>query len=589
MAQTGREVIVVTGKWTEVGFIAEKNRQINAVQEKLIAEGKEIVNIIESPPDSMMGFKTQQVTILWKLPDKPVQAPPVVQAPPIIQAPPVIQAPPTMEKVNVTSDNFNSILDRIDLFLEDQEWDRAIAYCESALDFAPKSADVYLKYLLADLKFTSFEKLVNSGVSYENNEYYQKALRFSDENLIKKLNDSISKIKEIEIRDKFDNLSKFAAEALLTIDYKDRKAVIEDFSEACNSLASKEFVEECLSELPQFCEDMCSVIEKRIEEVLNDDQFENAISCLDYLKNCPKAVEMKMNYQNYWQKTVEESLENWKNYSNVVSIINELKEKLDQKTNSMNDAKAMERHARTSLESLHDNQMRISVLEKSLQEWNDQKEKLNSELSALGLFAMSRKKEINAQIINLESSISNSQNELKSLKVAIERLGREETLSKLIVDKQKSVQDYTCEIELINKRIDDFKFDHETLLQKVMNRQSIAIITENPDYIVACVNDDIISIIIQSDDELRALICSYDSFYTLNESSYDVKTSFSPIDVEAIYYQAVQAFEYARNIDDIEWAYEQFSRIPFYKDSREYMKKCREKLDLRHVIIDNNG
>ena len=107
-------------------------------QEELNAQGKEIVNIIEEPITRPLGGWSQDMRIIWKTTDvEPLHT---------ITSP---QTQPIIEKVSVTSDNFDSILERIDLFLEDKNWEKAIAYCESALDFDPKNASVYLKYLLA--------------------------------------------------------------------------------------------------------------------------------------------------------------------------------------------------------------------------------------------------------------------------------------------------------------------------------------------------------------------------------------------------------------------------------------------------------
>lgn len=50
----------------------------------------------------------------------------------------VVQGQPL---IIVNQDNLKSTLARIDLFLEDGEWDRADAYCEQVLNFDPYNVD----------------------------------------------------------------------------------------------------------------------------------------------------------------------------------------------------------------------------------------------------------------------------------------------------------------------------------------------------------------------------------------------------------------------------------------------------------------
>ena len=184
MAQTGTEKIFAVGG-TKLQFEMYKERELKRVQDELTAQGKEIVNIIESEITRPLGGWSQDMRIIWKTAE--VKTTHTVTVP---------QTKPTIEKVSVTSDNFNSILERIDLFLEDKNWEKAIAYCESALDFDPKNASVYLKYLLADCKCSTFEELLDSNNAFEKNSYYQKVLRFGDEEFTSSLKETILRNKE---------------------------------------------------------------------------------------------------------------------------------------------------------------------------------------------------------------------------------------------------------------------------------------------------------------------------------------------------------------------------------------------------------
>ena len=184
MAQSGTELFIATGG-TKIQFRIDKENELKRVQDELTAQGKEIVNILEGEIKRPLSGWWQEIRVIWKTTDvKPIHT---VTVP---------QTKPTIEKVSVTSDNFNSILERIDLFLEDKNWEKAIAYCESALDFNSKNANIYLKYLLADCKCSTFEELLSSNKPFDKNSNYQKALRFGDEEFTSRLKETILRDKE---------------------------------------------------------------------------------------------------------------------------------------------------------------------------------------------------------------------------------------------------------------------------------------------------------------------------------------------------------------------------------------------------------
>lgn len=239
MMQTGTELIIAAGG-TYIQFERDKSVKLAELSARLSSQGKEIVNIVEEDVKRPLTGWLQTIRVVWRtVPATPTQ---VVQ-----EAPAASAEKPTIEKVAVTSDNFNSILDRIDLFLEDKEWDKAVAYCESALDYAPKSAEVYLKYLLADLKFSSFEKLLDSDTKYEKNTYYQKALRFGDEEFTTRLNDAISRNKEQKEKARLSSSYKNAVSAMESASTEDNyKSAAKQFNSIIDYKDSKELAEKCL-------------------------------------------------------------------------------------------------------------------------------------------------------------------------------------------------------------------------------------------------------------------------------------------------------------------------------------------------------
>lgn len=79
--------------------------------------------------------------------------------------------------------NIAPLLERAFMFLEDGEWARADEFCEQVLNQDPKNAQAYLGKLMAELKVRKQEELKNQAKPFDENNYFQKILRFGDEKL----------------------------------------------------------------------------------------------------------------------------------------------------------------------------------------------------------------------------------------------------------------------------------------------------------------------------------------------------------------------------------------------------------------------
>ena len=85
----------------------------------------------------------------------------------------------------VASGNSNAapFIRRAFMFLEDGDWKSAYEYCEKVLDIEPENASAYLGKLMADLKVRKQELLKDCANPFDNNNNYQKAVRFADAQL----------------------------------------------------------------------------------------------------------------------------------------------------------------------------------------------------------------------------------------------------------------------------------------------------------------------------------------------------------------------------------------------------------------------
>ena len=89
---------------------------------------------------------------------------------------------------SAVNSNVSAYLKRVNIFLENGNWESADEYCEKVLDIDPENAEAYLGKLMAELRANSKKKLVLCEI-FENNINYVNALRFADA----ELSDELSK------------------------------------------------------------------------------------------------------------------------------------------------------------------------------------------------------------------------------------------------------------------------------------------------------------------------------------------------------------------------------------------------------------
>ncbi len=132
--------------------------------------------------------------------------------------------------VYINSTNTDALLRRAFMFLEDKNWHDADEYCERVLDLDPENAEAYLGKLMSDLRVGKREKLADLGQPFEDNSNYQKALRFSDDNLSSELKGYISNIRERIETGRLTEMYNKAVETMnLALTYDDYKAAEKEF------------------------------------------------------------------------------------------------------------------------------------------------------------------------------------------------------------------------------------------------------------------------------------------------------------------------------------------------------------------------
>ncbi len=178
--QNGIEVVNVVAT-TKIGYQVERNKNVNAKLEELSRQGKEVVDIKDSIPMPVLLNFVGTVTITWKKDDTVKSNQGQVNS--------YVQ-----KSVIVNSENFNSIMKRIEIFLGDGDWDKADSYCEAVLDYDPDCAMAYVYKLLAkykspEISLLTFSQKIDNKEFYSDDNYI-KAIKYADDALRHRLESS---------------------------------------------------------------------------------------------------------------------------------------------------------------------------------------------------------------------------------------------------------------------------------------------------------------------------------------------------------------------------------------------------------------
>jgi tetratricopeptide (TPR) repeat protein len=150
-----------------------------------------------------------------------------------------VTAPRTVV-VDSSNNDIQPLLKRIFMYLEDGEWDKADEYSERVLDKDPENSEAYLGKLMIDLKVRCRDDLKNQVQPFDDNKYYQKAIRFSDEKTKRELNDDLASINNRILESKYAQAKEKAEEAKTSLDYR---KVVKLFNELGDYKDSAELAE----------------------------------------------------------------------------------------------------------------------------------------------------------------------------------------------------------------------------------------------------------------------------------------------------------------------------------------------------------
>ncbi len=150
------------------------------------------------------------------------------------------------------------LLERAYMFLEDGEWNEASAYCERVLDMEPKNAWAYLGKLMAQLHAPTQDALAKVTTSFEENNYYIKALRYADTDMAIRLASYLESAKrnvEIAEKEKIYQQAVTSANQQNILGYRD---AISLFSQISGYKDAEEWIDRCRKETHKRLEEICA-------------------------------------------------------------------------------------------------------------------------------------------------------------------------------------------------------------------------------------------------------------------------------------------------------------------------------------------
>ncbi len=162
-----------------------------------------------------------------------------------------------------------SLKKRIELFIEEKDWDSASLYLEQITDMSPDNAMVYMLGLFVEYHATNDVDLINicskNKIILDNNKNFRYVKKFGDQNLINRINEINKKIKE---QIEKDNVKAFEDKYINTINIAKNSY---DLSELMNTLEILESFED-YKEAREECGKLSEKIEKLKKEELEKEE-----------------------------------------------------------------------------------------------------------------------------------------------------------------------------------------------------------------------------------------------------------------------------------------------------------------------------
>ena len=478
--------------------------------------------------------------------------------------------------VNANSATTAPLLQRVFMFLEDGNWNSADEYCEKVLDLEPQNPLAYVGKLMVELRVKTQQNLSDCEEPFDNYNNYQKAIRFADDTLKASLADAITVIKNRILERKYVAALRMKDKAKTDSDYTN---AVNAFKELGDYKDSSSLASECQNTANElFAEGKYKTAVSMLENAISEQELLDGIKILDTLGDYRDSIELKTKYEESWCSRKELARGIWAEYCSVNDRILALTAEIEKKTVPTEKLKKDIENAKGQLREIKNKSDQIISLEAQLKTTQQQLAQANSELSSLGMFAFSKKKEVAARVKDLSSLVASISDKISQAKKFIKGAGSVDTLQASIESNERKIAECLSSTKSLNDELAPLQAQLVPIVQKLENRQIIATLAQDEEILPLLVDEYSIAMIIKADDELRYMIKNSEFFYMLPKAKQKSLFGSSSFDAEAVYYQACQAMEEAKSMDDIKWARGEFAAIRRYKDSNQRLAKCEEMI-----------
>ncbi len=206
--------------------------------------------------------------------------------------PEIVKEAPTIQQTAAPT-NVAPLLQRVTMFLEDGDWDSANEYCEKVLDVEPQNTQAYVGKLMAQLRIRKQEELKGCAQPFDNNNHYQKAIRFADEGLRKTL---VSYVEHIKTRNENARMEGLYKDAKSKMDQAQTegafKAAAMAFAAVFGYKDSDVLAEECLEKAEMCRKDLILLQAKRRMSTSVIRKNEEAVRILEMIPGWKDADEL---------------------------------------------------------------------------------------------------------------------------------------------------------------------------------------------------------------------------------------------------------------------------------------------------------
>ena len=228
------------------------------------------------------------------------------------------------EKKSIARDfvHINPLLKRMNLFLEDGEWNRANKYAERVLDLDPECAEAYLGKLMVELYVNKKEMLRDEECPFDQNNNFKKIMRFGNEMEKQELTECIDYIRNRNEENRLNsiyNAAKNKMDENSELSYKEAAKLLETIQEYKDS---ETLLNECYEKVETIRKD--SILESGnsiVARILNNSLKNNLKYITDinlFSKKCKIYKDRKLHYK----KAIEifETIPGWKDADEQASL-----------------------------------------------------------------------------------------------------------------------------------------------------------------------------------------------------------------------------------------------------------------------------